>query len=135
MGILYAVSDSGGVDALAGELIDQRTLGLAEALAMLISITEDRGANFSAHITWVNETKVVIYYEHYIGAWNQQVTERLNALDFCSGFGYMFQRDPDDHGDTFDKFLFAVSCIVKSVPWICDSWVLRRVVGGDELAC
>lgn len=133
MGINYAVSNFGDADGLAGETIDQRTLDLSEALEMLINLTHDMGANISVEITHVDETKVVIYYTYYIGAVPASGPGRWpNSNDY--GYYYLFEKNPHDDLDTFDKFVFAVTCVVKTVPWICSQRVLRRVIAGDKLA-
>ncbi|MBI2798109.1 hypothetical protein HYX70_02275 [Candidatus Saccharibacteria bacterium] len=131
MGINYAVSDLGDADGLAGEPIDQRALDLAEALEMFVGLTHDAGANFTVQITLVDETKVVVYYTHYLGLVPSSNPERLyNSSNY--GFFYAFEKDPEDHLDTFDQFLFTVGCIVKAAPWICTERVLRRIVAGDD---
>ncbi len=133
MGINYAVSNHGDADGLAGEPIDQRNLDLSEALNMFVELTHDMGANFVVNIIRVDELRVIVYYTYYLGAVPASNPERLHdSSDF--GFLYMFEKDPEDNLDTFDKFVFAVSCVVKEVPWICCQQVLRRVVGNDTLA-
>lgn len=133
MGINYAVSDHCDADGLAGEPIDQRTLDVAEALKLFVDLTHDVGANIGVSINRVDEAKVIIYCEFYLGVIPSSNPKRLHdSHDY--GFYYMFEKDPQDGLDAFDKFMFAATCIVKAVPWICHQQVLRRVVGGDKLA-
>lgn len=135
MGINYAVSNLGDSDGLAGEPIDQRTLDLSEALNMFVELTHDMGANISVNIIRVDESRVIVYYTYYIGTVPASNPGRWpNNDDY--GYFYVFEKDPepDDILGTFDKFLFAVACIVKAVPWICTQQVLQRVVAGDRLA-
>lgn len=122
MGIKYIVSDHGDADGPVGEPIECRTLDLAEALDLFVCLTfvcltADMSAYFGVQITYVDEEYVVV-----------------NTSNYLDGDLYhMFERDPDHQRNKFDKFVFAVSCVVKSVPWICSQRVLQRVVGGDTL--
>lgn len=133
MGINYAVSDKGDADGPVGEPIDQRTIELGEALEMLVKLTHDMGANIEVEVTYVDETKVAIYYTYYIGPLQPNYSWHLHEHQIV-GFFYLFEKDPHDDLDTFDKFAFAAASIVNSVPWICSQRVLRRVVGGDKMA-
>ncbi len=133
MGINYAVSDLGDADGLIDGPIDQRTIDLAEALKMFVEITNDMGANLFVNIIHVDEARVMVYYNYYLGTSPSSNPMQLRVIN-PFGFFYQFEKDPEDNLDTFDKFVFAVSCIVKAVPWICSQQVLRRVVGGDKLA-
>lgn len=134
MGILHVVSDQGDVtDGRVGVPIDQRELDLAKALEMFISLVHDQGANIEVKILFVDESKVLIYHTYYLGFIPASNPEKFTQSGEYHFF-YQFQKNPDDHSNTFEMFLFAVSCAVNTVPWICAEQVLRRVVGGDELA-
>lgn len=128
MGIHCNISDDLTVD-----LIDRQINELSATIKLFVDITHDAGANISVQITHVDETKVVVYHTYYHGTIPPSNPERLMEGSNY-GFIYRFEKDPDDHSNNFEKFLFVVSCIVKAVPWICTEQVLRRVVADDKLA-